>query len=287
MNKILLILVVCSSAIFNLQAQSIENALLWKVSGNGLEKESYLYGTIHLACEVNISEEVKSAFEATEQLALEINMADPAMMTTMMQSMYLSDGKTLADFTTEQELKQLETFFEGKVPGMNFAMMQNIKPFFLSSMAMTSFLSCANPQDYDMYFLQQAKQAKKSIIGLETLQDQLNMIDKVPYESQVDDLLVMANTTLEDNKKMFQDMFDFYEAKDLSGLMDFMTQQESSVTLFAEDFLDNRNKKWIPVISKKAKEKSTFFAFGAAHLAGKNGVVKLLRKAGFTVEAIQ
>lgn len=74
-HKIIFLIALCSSAIFNPQAQSIENALLWKVSGNGLENESYLYGTIHLACEVNISEEVKSAFEATEQLALEINMA--------------------------------------------------------------------------------------------------------------------------------------------------------------------------------------------------------------------
>ncbi|QSS96734.1 TraB/GumN family protein [Psychroflexus sp. ALD_RP9] len=287
MNKMLLILVVCSSVVFNLQAQSIENALLWKVSGNGLDENSYLYGTIHLACEVKISEEVKTTFEATNQLALEINMADPAMMTTMMQNMYMADGKTLADFTTDQELKQLETFFEGKVPGMSFAMMQNIKPFFLSSMAMTSFLSCANPQGYDMYFLQQAKQADKAIIGLETLEDQLNIIDKVPYENQVDDLLLMANESLASNKKMFQDMLDFYEAKDLQGLMNFMNKQESSMNLYAEDFLDHRNKKWISVITEVAKEKSTFFAFGAAHLAGENGVVNLLRKAGFTVEAIQ
>ncbi|RZL39279.1 MAG: TraB/GumN family protein, partial [Pedobacter sp.] len=51
-------------------------------------------------------------------------------------------------------------------------------------------------------------------------------------------------------------------------------------------FLVNRNKKWIPVISTTSREKPTFFGVGAAHLIGENGVINLLRKSGFTVEAM-
>lgn len=269
------------------QAQSTENALFWKVSGNGLTADSYLYGTIHLACEVKISDNVKQAFDSTEQLALEINMADPNMMTVMMQNMYMKDGKKLSDFANDEELKQLEAFFKGKVQGMNFGMMQSIKPFFLSAMAVTSFMSCSTPQGYDMYFMEQAKAKEKSIIGLETLMDQVNMIDKIPYQEQVDELLEMASKPAEENSRVYQEMLKRYEAKDLDGLMKFMTEQESSMNLYAEDFLDNRNKKWIPVIEEKAKETSTFFAFGAAHLAGNNGVINLLRRAGYTIKAME
>jgi uncharacterized protein YbaP (TraB family) len=285
--KFLFLFFLCSSLSFQSSAQSIENALLWKVSGNNLETSSYLYGTIHIACEVNISEDVQEAFESTEQLALEINMADPNMMTIMMQNMYMKGGKSLSDFTSDEELKVLESFFEGKVQGMNFSMMKNIKPFFLSSMALTSFLSCATPQGYDTYFLEKAKSAEKSIIGLESIQDQLNMIDKIPYDEQVDDLLQMAKATDEKNSQSLDDMIKFYEAKDLNGLMNYMSAQESNMNLYTEDFLDNRNKNWISVIEEKAKEQPTFFAFGAAHLAGANGVVNLLRKAGYQVEPVQ
>ena len=50
--------------------------------------------------------------------------------------------------------------------------------------------------------------------------------------------------------------------------------------------LINRNKNWIPEISKYAKEKPTFFGVGAGHLPGENGVINLLRKAGYTVKAV-
>jgi uncharacterized protein YbaP (TraB family) len=51
--------------------------------------------------------------------------------------------------------------------------------------------------------------------------------------------------------------------------------------------LDNRNQNWIPKIEKVAKEKPTLFAVGAAHLPGENGVIALLRKKGYTVEAVK
>ncbi len=51
--------------------------------------------------------------------------------------------------------------------------------------------------------------------------------------------------------------------------------------------LNNRNKNWIPIIIKTAKEMPTFFGVGAAHLAGDEGVIKLLRKAGYKVVAVK
>lgn len=270
-----------------LQAQSIENALLWKVSGNGLEEASYLYGTIHITCEIKTSDIVQSAFDKTEQLGLEIDMSDPSMPMEMMKSMYMKDGKSLADYTSDEELESLDHLMKGKVPGMNFEMMQNIKPFFLSAMAMSSFANCEEmPLAYDTHFMQKAQKEEKEIFGLEKLQDQFDMIDKVSYKEQVSELLKMAEMSSEENIQNYRDLIDLYEAKDLKGMMTYLMEDDSSVNLYQEDFLDNRNKNWIPVIAEKANQKSTFFAFGAAHLAGKNGVVQLLRRKGYKVEAL-
>lgn len=64
------------------QAQSSTKSLLWKVSGNGLSKPSYLYGTIHMICAPDyfLSNQAKTAFDQTDQLTLEINMSDPQEM---------------------------------------------------------------------------------------------------------------------------------------------------------------------------------------------------------------
>ena len=55
---------------------------------------------------------------------------------------------------------------------------------------------------------------------------------------------------------------------------------------YSDLMLKNRNQNWISRIEKIAKGKSTFFGVGAAHLGGQQGVIALLRKAGFTVEAV-
>jgi uncharacterized protein YbaP (TraB family) len=65
---------------------------------------------------------------------------------------------------------------------------------------------------------------------------------------------------------------------------------EKSPNVMSSKYIDimlkNRNQNWISRIEKIAKAKPTFFGVGAAHLGGQDGVITLLRKAGFTVEAV-
>lgn len=63
-----------------------ENSLLWKISGNGITT-SYLMGTFHMMPnkDFEVKEKVKKAFEASEQIVLELDMDDPSMMTQMQQ----------------------------------------------------------------------------------------------------------------------------------------------------------------------------------------------------------
>ncbi|MNY79236.1 TraB family protein [compost metagenome] len=54
-----------------------------------------------------------------------------------------------------------------------------------------------------------------------------------------------------------------------------------------ELMLFSRNKKWIPRMRKIMAVKPTFFAVGAAHLGGENGVIALLRKEGYKLRAVR
>ncbi|WP_332913994.1 TraB/GumN family protein [Algoriphagus boritolerans] len=68
-------------------ATAQESSLLWKISGNGLEKESYLFGTIHIICKSDflMDERITTAFESTEELILELDMSDPQLQLKMQQ----------------------------------------------------------------------------------------------------------------------------------------------------------------------------------------------------------
>jgi uncharacterized protein YbaP (TraB family) len=77
-----------------------------------------------------------------------------------------------------------------------------------------------------------------------------------------------------------------YKAQDLPQLMKLAKESEFDTDdpEFMEDVLARRNASWIPVIEKAAQQKATFFAFGAAHLGGPDGVITLLRARGYSVK---
>jgi uncharacterized protein YbaP (TraB family) len=68
--------------------------------------------------------------------------------------------------------------------------------------------------------------------------------------------------------------------------MNILTNKQENFGEYTDILLSDRNHNWIPVIGEEAKKRPTFFAFGAGHLGGENGVINLLRKAGFTVKPI-
>src|SRR5690606_40314166 len=61
------------------------NSLVWKVSGNGLKKDSYLFGTIHMACEEDfrMNENAKAALGKVEQLVFELDISKQENLAAM------------------------------------------------------------------------------------------------------------------------------------------------------------------------------------------------------------
>ena len=80
-------------------------------------------------------------------------------------------------------------------------------------------------------------------------------------------------------------ILDVYKDQDLESLNELFKADES-LSEFADDLLNIRNKNWIPIIEKEIKNNSTFVAVGAAHLPGETGVLNLLKLQGYTVKAV-
>ena len=286
LKSILSAIILTITSIFSSNAQVLENSTLWKISGNGLEAPSYLFGTIHITCDATLEENVKKALDETEQLVLEIDIDDPNMQAKMLQGMYMKDGKSLKDIVSEEDYKAIDDLMKKHV-GMSVDMMQTMKPFFLTATLYPKLLDC-NMQSFETELMKVSQAQKEDIYGLETIDDQLNVFDEIPYEDQARDLVRSAKDDLAYDKKMFSKMLKIYNAKDINAMLDMMNDEEyTSVSEHQDKLLDNRNKNWIPKIETYAKSKPTFFGVGAGHLAGENGVIKLLRKAGFSVEAIK
>jgi len=267
-------------------AQQLENSTLWKISGNGLEKPSYLFGTIHITCDASLDSDIKKALDETTQLVLELDMDDPTMQSKMMGGMYMRDGKTLKDYVSEEEFLAIDSLFTNQA-GMSINMMQNIKPFFLTSMLYPKMIDCPM-ESFELELMKVTKEQNEEVYGLETIEDQLQVFETIPYEDQVADLIRMAKDNLEYDKATFADLLKVYKSEDINAMLDMMDDENNKITAKHQDILlKNRNINWIPKIEKYAKAQPTFFGVGAGHLAGEYGVIKLLRKAGFTVTAVK
>ena len=267
-------------------AQELEKSLLWKISGNGLKKHSYLFGTIHLTCDTSLDENTLNALEATEQLYLELDMDDKSIQMQMMKLMMMKDGAKLSTLLSPEDFKILDEFLKKNL-NMSAKMFDSFKPFMISSMLFPKMLDCKS-QSVESELMKITKEQNEEIFGLEKAEDQMKVFDEISYQDQADELLKTVKDNLEKDKKEFQEMITIYQNKDIEGMLKMMSDSDNKITSENQDILLNdRNKNWIPIMVKTMKDKPTFFGVGAGHLAGEEGVIKLLRKKGYKVEAVQ
>ena len=286
MKRVLLLLVFCMLSIATPAQVPVENSLLWEISGRGLAKPSYLFGTIHLICptDFSLSDSLKSTMSRTQQVALEMDMDDPGMMAGMMKTMNMAAGNELKKLVTEQEYQRLDRFFKDSVH-VGLAMFERAKPFVLMGPLFNTVLDC-QPQSYEMALVELAGKQKSEVIGIETLEEQMAIFDTIPYKDQAKMLLNLIDS-LPSARKEFRSLIALYKAQNINELYGMTLKSEFGMEGNEEVMLFARNRKWIPRIRRIASAKTTFFAVGAAHLGGERGVIALLRKEGFTVRAVK
>ena len=267
-------------------SQKTENSLLWKISGKGLSQPSYLYGTIHITCDATLDKSVHNALNATKQLYLELDMDDPALQTEMMGGMMMKDGKKISEMVSAEDFEAINKLLLENV-GLSAKMVDNFKPAMVSMMLLPGMIDCPM-QSVEQELMKITAAQNEEVYGLESVAAQLAAFDAVPYEEQVKELVNSAKDNMASDKEKYKKMIAIYNKKDLKAIMEFMKAEENKMYADNSDvLLDNRNKNWIAIIQEAAKATPTFFGVGAAHLPGENGVINLLRKKGYKVEAVQ
>jgi uncharacterized protein YbaP (TraB family) len=268
--------------IFNVQAQ--ESTLLWKVSGNGLESPSYLFGTMHILCEQDIVSKpsFQQVLAESQTLVLELNPTDPAVMQEMQQLAVNPGFENIYTNLPQEDFKLIDSYLSGKY-GAGLDQMGVLKPFTLTSMVLMGFLECEVPFSLETYLAEQAGANQIPVIGLETASFQVGIFDQIPTDVQIQEII--RNLKGNAGKKEFGEMLAIYSLGDLNRLYAYMSKNEM-MQAFQAVILDNRNIAWIPTLEELFKKSTSFVAVGAGHLPGELGVISLLKQKGYTVEAI-
>lgn len=280
-GKILLALSLLIINSLQLQAQAIEKSLLWEISGKGIQKPSYLYGTFHVMCESDffIRENLKAAMKKADQITFEVNMSDPGHMQEIQATM--QSDVPLSKKLSPAQYHAIDSLLKAKmsVPLQQF---DNLKLAVISSLLSLKSLPCDQPKMYEAELMKIATEFHKPVAGLETITAQMEFLDK----AFSDEFLIRQMLNFEDTSLIMQQMTDAYKEQDLEALSKMNTDARYAEPQTEKYLLEIRNNNWMLLMPEMMKKESNLFAVGAGHLAGQSGLIRQLRKMGYRLKPL-
>lgn len=281
-----------SLVIYNASAQDtprpVYNSLLWEISGNGLSRPSFLFGTMHVSSKLafHLSDSFYYAMRNVDAVALELNpeLWQPQMASlndlNLNYTQYVQYGGN--GYLSENSFK-IEKFSDPLLLALNS------EPPVVNSLLYRSYKAKEDFEEdtfLDLYIYQTGRKLGKSPAGVEDFYESQKLVmeayadmAKEKKKKEID----LDGETISDIQDKIQEA---YKRGDLS-LMDSLDNKMERSTAFREKFLLKRNEIQAHSIDSIIKKKSLFVGVGAAHLPGARGVIELLRSMGYTLRPIK
>ena len=268
------------------KALNTNNSLLWQISGNGLTKPSYIYGTIHIISNDDyfLGKNIEKKLKKSDALVMEIDL-DKMDVTALAALSVLDSGKTIRNYMNDTDYFKLQTFMTDTIGIKKYTFEKfytKLKPLYLEQLIFFRYAG-QEKESYEVNFKKIADQKNIPTIGLETFEEQLRFMDEIPLDIQLKSIVKTTNNYANEIKNMDTLILD-YKAQNLTALTKQFEEDEN--TLAKEHLLDKRNNNWISKLRSLITTKSCFIAVGAGHLGGQKGLIELLKKEGYTVVPI-
>lgn len=279
--------------------------LLYKISGNGLEKPSYIVGTYHLS-PGNFADSIpglKDAFASCKQIYGELDMQDALSNENrdkLEKAQILPEGTTLSSLLSKEQMDRVnalmrETIGADMTNPMLAAQFDKMTPMALSTtLTVFAFIKKSpnfNPMNLLDSHLQLLAQKQGMVIkGLETVDFQVEVLYGSSLEKQVEELMCVVDN-FDDVVEMAEFVTAAYFSQDLDQLLDVTNEEGEGPCASSPESNDNliynRNANWVKAMPDIMRQAPTFFAVGAAHLCGDRGVLRLLEQAGYKIEGVK
>lgn len=289
-KKLLFILLICSVSLIA-QKNLKYPALLWKISGNGLKNNGYLYGTMHVSNKVafHLSDQFFDALRSADVVGLETNPAE--WLLNMEETGELSKSSGVGLYNP------YGGNFYKSVFGMRFPDKQvyqsllSFDPEIINGLLYRHSMSQENFEEntyIDLFIFQAASKLGKKVVSLE---DFVQAEIQAKLAALPDSELNSEEAGKEDynesygNRSNAVKIEDAYRNGDLDAI-DSLTKLTESKNM-QKYLLENRNVYFAHNIDSILRSgKVLFSGVGAAHLPGKKGLIEMLRRMNYTVEPV-
>lgn len=267
-------------------------SFLWEIQSE--QGNSYLLGSVHLLKKEHypLKKVIENAFAECDVLVLEIDLSGDKLLKAgmmMLQKGIYQGEETLADNISTKTYQLVSDKL--KTMDMDIEGFKKSKPWMVAMTVLEKKLIQLgfNPMyGIDLYFLRKAE-GKKEIKGLETVEFQLSLFENFSREENEKFLL---STILEADKleKEMDKMITAWSTGDESAMEKTMMEsirEYPELMSFYKKLNDDRNVRMVEqIISFLKTGKKHFIVAGAAHMAGKNGIVQLLKNKGYNISQL-
>jgi uncharacterized protein YbaP (TraB family) len=280
-----ILLCTVSSACFPQQSAPVYKGLLWQISGNGLTKPSYLYGTMHVSSKIafHLGDSFFVALKQADMIGLETNpgnwfeemlkskQSEPTRMFDVMSqpAQQFGEGTFLLKPSNQLLISAL-----ARTPGLTNGFLYRHYDSRSSDFEEDTYL--------DLYIYQAACKLGKPVISVEDFEESERLV-KLARES-----LQNEEYTRNRHKYKFsggQTIESAYRNGDLD-MMDSLDRMDGAPEGWYENMLYIRNKNMAIAMDSTMHKHSLFVGVGASHLPGEKGVINILRAMGYTVRPV-
>jgi uncharacterized protein YbaP (TraB family) len=288
-KTLVIIIVICTSipALAQPNAQKYQG-LLWEISGNGLKKPSFLFGTMHVSSKLafHLSDSFYYALRQVDAVALELN--PDLWQAQMVRLSKLNENfNEFTEYGADQYLTESSFKIKPYEDGLKAAL--STEPPVVNSLLYRSYKMKEDFEEdtfLDLYIFQAGRKLGKKPAGVEDYYESEKLVMEayrdMANEKKKKDIDLDGETVY----SLVQKLQQAYRNGDLD-LMDSLDNKMEKSAAFREKFLYRRNDIQADAIDSIVQRQSLFVGVGAAHLPGSRGVIESLRKKGYTLRAVK
>ena len=270
---------------FLLSAQIAKESLLWEIRNPSNNQISYLFGTMHIMDQESFffPKKLGGLLSKSEALCMEISSINN---NNLSPTQLILEKGSFNDFFSEKELDTIHQWaseyllMNVKQFDENF---KQAKPFLVLQFILQNSLP-ENTKSQESELENKAKLKDIELLGLETIDQQLKLFDDLTSFEQKN-MILDALRNKDKAKLEFKELEELYLLQNLDSLYSFIQKDNSLPN--SRIFLEERNIRWISLMKNMMSKQKVFFAVGAAHLAGPEGLIELLIKEGYQLSAIK
>ena len=258
-----------------------KSGLLWQLQLDSVARPSFLFGTMHVQDQraFQLQDRLRNLILQCDTFAGEVNLHDlrenPPHPAVLPPEQFLSQVIRPKKWAKIRRISQ-------KSFGLDLDHLQHLPPLFITQALTEQLLQKDHPLSLDAWLMQFADQNGIPVIGLETPQSQLALLQKIPYDQQLDSLLSNLRQVRK-FRRHFQELTQAYQEENLRKLYKATYQ---SLGKLRRGMLFDRNRYMAERIRSEIQDKSLFAAVGAAHLPGGKGILRLLKHGGVKIRPL-